>query len=179
MAARQDRCLSGGAIRSGVKLAEINAKRRKFNKEDNGKNKGNNRERNKSGTYRGHLAPAGQIDLQITELSGEMESINLRLESLRAVSTQIFNVATEPSATRKSMRWSGGQRDRWREGNSSSERLWTRSWSKSSPRRRSDAKVDATRPQRPAKAGIVNEERGFVPYPLPQPQTETETNVPR
>jgi hypothetical protein len=37
-----------------------------------------------------HLA--GQIDLQITELSEEMESINIRLESLRALSTQIFNV---------------------------------------------------------------------------------------
>ena len=37
-----------------------------------------------------HLA--GQIDLQITELSEEVDSINLRLESLRALSTQIFNV---------------------------------------------------------------------------------------
>lgn len=37
-----------------------------------------------------HLA--GQIDLQITEMSEEVESLTMRLESLRAMSTQIFSI---------------------------------------------------------------------------------------
>ena len=37
-----------------------------------------------------HLA--GQIDLHITELSEEMESLTIRLEDLRAMSAQIFAI---------------------------------------------------------------------------------------
>lgn len=37
-----------------------------------------------------HLA--GQIDLHITELSEEMESLTIRLENLRAMSAQIFAI---------------------------------------------------------------------------------------
>lgn len=37
-----------------------------------------------------HLA--GQMDLHITELSEEMESLTLRLENLRAMSAQIFAI---------------------------------------------------------------------------------------
>ena len=37
-----------------------------------------------------HLA--GQIDLHITELSEEMESLTIRLEDLRALSAQLFAI---------------------------------------------------------------------------------------
>ena len=62
-----------------------------------------------------HLA--GQIDLQITELSEEMDSINLRLESLRALSMQIFNVQDGTLSDEEVHALaSGGQRDRRRRG---------------------------------------------------------------